>query len=115
PGRRDSLARWIAAGYLLFFVSNQSGIASGKLTRVAAEAAFGRTVELLKLPVADIAYCPHPAFPVGCFCRKQFPGLGVMLMERHGLAREHLVVVGDMKSDADFAAELGARYSDTSR
>ncbi|MBI3408374.1 MAG: HAD-IIIA family hydrolase [Planctomycetes bacterium] len=115
PGRRDTLARWIDAGYLLFFVSNQSGIASAKLSREAADAAFRRTVELLKLPVADIAYCPHPAFPVGCFCRKPFPGLGVMLMERHRLARDHLVVVGDMKSDADFAAELGAKYHDTSR
>ena len=38
---------------------------------------FARTVELLDLPVAEVAYCPHPAFPVGCFCRKPLPGLGV--------------------------------------
>lgn len=112
PGRREVLARWVAAGYRLFFVSNQSGIASGKLTHAAAEACFLRTAELLQLPVTGIAYCPHPAFPVGCYCRKPMPGLGVYLMERHQLAREHLVVVGDMASDAEFAAGLGARYVD---
>ncbi|HZZ80341.1 MAG TPA: aldo/keto reductase [Gemmataceae bacterium] len=112
PGRRDVLARWLDVGYQLFFVSNQSGIASGKLDRVAAEAAFARTVELLGLPVTEVVYCPHPAFPVGCYCRKPLPGLGVYLMQRHRLAREHLVMVGDMTSDADFAASIGARYFD---
>ena len=97
-------------GYTLFFVSNQSGVASGALTKEAAEAAFARTVELLGLPVAEVAYCPHPAFPVGCFCRKPLPGLGVSLVHRHQLARETLVMVGDMDSDQHFARALGARY-----
>jgi len=112
PDRRDTLSRWIDVGYKLFFVSNQSGIASGKLDQCAADQAFARTIELLRLPVAEVAYCPHPAFPVGCFCRKPMPGLGVTVMQRHRLAREHLVVVGDMDSDAVFAQSLGARYFD---
>jgi HAD superfamily hydrolase (TIGR01662 family) len=110
PGRREVLQRWIAEGYQLFLVSNQSGISSGKLDASVAEAAFARTVEMLDVPVADIAYCPHPAFPVGCYCRKPMPGLGVHLMQKHRLARESLIVVGDLKSDADFALSLGARY-----
>jgi len=115
PGRREALARWVEEGYRLFFVSNQSGIASGKLSHDMAQAAFLRTAELLQLPVTEIAYCPHPAFPIGCYCRKPMPGLGVYLMQRHRLAREHLVMVGDMASDAEFAANLGARYLDASR
>ncbi|HMP01526.1 MAG TPA: aldo/keto reductase [Gemmatales bacterium] len=109
-GRRAVLERWVAAGYRLFFVSNQSGVASGKVDRAAVEAAFLRTAELLGVPVAEIAYCPHSAFPVGCYCRKPLPGLGVHLMQRHRLARAHLVMVGDMESDAGFGANLGARY-----
>jgi HAD superfamily hydrolase (TIGR01662 family) len=112
PGRRETLARWIDAGYRLFFVSNQSGIASGKLSKDAADSAFARTVELLQLPVTEVAFCPHPAFPVACYCRKPMPGLGVYLVQRHHLAPEHLVVVGDMKSDAEFAAGIGAQYFD---
>ncbi len=112
PGRREVLARWVAAGYKLFLVSNQSGVASGQLGHDAAVTAFLRTSELLQLPIAEVAYCPHPAFPVGCFCRKPMPGLGVYLMHRHRLDPKHLVMVGDMKSDADFAAAIGATYYD---
>jgi HAD superfamily hydrolase (TIGR01662 family) len=99
-------------GLSLFFVSNQSGVASEKLSKADAEAAFARTIELLGLPVAEVMYCPHPAFPVGCFCRKPLPGLGVSLIQRHRLAREHLIMVGDMDSDRDFARALGVRYVD---
>jgi histidinol-phosphate phosphatase family protein len=112
PGRREKLRRFVDEGYRLFFVSNQSGVASGSLTAEAAEAAFARTVELLGLPVAEVAYCPHPAFPVGCFCRKPLPGLGVALLQRHGLARAQTLMVGDMDSDRDFARALGVRYVD---
>ncbi len=111
PRRREVLRRWVDDGYALFFVSNQSGVASGTVTREAAEAAFARTIELLGLPVAEVAYCPHPAFPVGCFCRKPLPGLGVSLIQRHELARERLIMVGDMDSDQDFARALAVRYA----
>lgn len=110
PGRREVLARLVEEGYRLFFVSNQSGVASGMVTRENAEAAFARTIELLGLPVTEVAYCPHPAFPVGCFCRKPLPGLGVSLIHRHQLSRAHLTMVGDMDSDRDFARALGVRY-----
>jgi histidinol-phosphate phosphatase family protein len=110
PGRRETLQRWVEVGYRLFFVSNQSGVASGQVSREAVDACFQRTVELLGLPVAEIAVCPHPAFPAGCFCRKPLPGLGIYLKQRHNLAGEHLAMVGDMDSDAQFAAALGATY-----
>ncbi|MFN7022653.1 MAG: HAD-IIIA family hydrolase, partial [Phycisphaerales bacterium] len=110
PNRRQILAEWHQQGYRLFFVSNQSGISSGKLESRNAEAAFHRTIELLNLPVDDVAYCPHKAFPVSCFCRKPMPGLAVKLIEKHGLALEHLHIVGDMKSDAELARAIGAIY-----
>ena len=40
------------------------------------------------------------------------PGLGVYLMQRHQLSREHLVMVGDMDTDAECAAVIGAGYFD---
>jgi HAD superfamily hydrolase (TIGR01662 family) len=113
PNRRETLSRWIDQGYSLFFVSNQSGIASGKLSQGDADSAFARTVELLGLPVTEITYCPHPAFPVGCFCRKPLPGIGVYLSRKYKLDPAHLVMVGDMDSDAAFAVSVGARYFDS--
>jgi len=110
PGRREVLQKWIDAGYSLFFVSNQSGIASKKLSREDAEAAFARTIELLDLPVTEVCFCPHRAFPVVCYCRKPMPGMGVDLMRRYKLSPEDLVMVGDMGSDAAFAAGLSVKY-----
>jgi HAD superfamily hydrolase (TIGR01662 family) len=112
PGRKEVLKKWIADGYKLFFISNQSGVSSGKVTVEAVEAAMARTVELLQLPVTEVVYCPHKAFPVLCFCRKPLPGLGVYLIRKHRLAREHLIVVGDLGSDQQFAEGIGARYVD---
>lgn len=110
PNRREVLSRWVADGYQLFFVSNQSGIAAGRVSHPLAQQAFYRTAALLNLPVTEISYCPHPSQPVGCFCRKPMPGLGVYLMQRHKLSRDHLIMVGDMDSDAHFAAGIGARF-----
>ena len=112
PGRREVLQRWIADGYQLFFVSNQSGVASGSVTLDAVQRCFQRTVELLDVPIADVAFCPHSAFPAGCFCRKPMPGLGVYLARKHNLALDTLVMVGDMDSDAQFARAIGATYVD---
>lgn len=112
PGRREVLQRWVADGWQLFLVSNQSGIASGNVSEAAVRAAFERTIELLGVPVVDLAYCPHTAFPAGCFCRKPMPGLGIALARKHGLAIDQWVMVGDMDSDADFARAIGARYVD---
>lgn len=114
PGRRDVLARWMDSGYRLFFVSNQSGIASGKVSEENVRAAFDRTIELLGLPVQEVCYCSHRAFPVVCFCRKPMPGMGVYLMKKYELSPQSLVMVGDMDSDRKFAEGLSITYHDAS-
>ncbi len=112
PGRRERLQQWLDDGWKLFFVSNQSGVSSGKLSLQTAQACFDRTIELLGLPVTDVAFCPHPAFPAGCFCRKPMPGMGIALACTHGLDPKQLVMVGDMTSDQAFAEAVGAVYHD---
>ena len=112
PKRTKVLKKWHAAGYKLFFVSNQSGVASMQVSHDAVQSAFHRTQQLLGVPIEEIVYCPHPHRPVGCFCRKPMPGLGVYLMERHQLAPEHLVMVGDRETDEGFARAIGATYFD---
>jgi len=104
------LRRWIDEGYRLFLVSNQSGIASEKVTDEVVRRCFARTVELLGVPVEDVAFCPHSAFPVGCFCRKPLPGLGIHLARKHGFDPTQAVMVGDLESDGKFAEAIGARF-----
>lgn len=115
PGRKELLEKWIEAGYELFFISNQSGVHSKHLSADDADACFQRTIDLLEVPVKEVIYCPHRAFPVVCFCRKPMPGMGVYLQRRHKLALEHLVMVGDMDSDAAFAKGLSVRYYDAEK
>ncbi len=67
PHRREALLKWIEDGYKLFFVSNQSGVASGKVAAAEVEAAFQRTIDLLGLPVTEVAYCPIPRFLQAAF------------------------------------------------
>lgn len=115
PGRAEVLRRWVDEGYRLYFVSNQSGVASEKVTEDAVRRCFDRTIELLGLPVADVAFCPHPAFPAGCFCRKPMPGLGIRLARTHGFDPSTAIMVGDLESDAKFAEAIGARYRPAER
>ena len=110
PDRKEVLQKWIDAGYELFFISNQSGVHSKKLSAEDAQACFQKTIDLLGLPVKEVIFCPHRAFPTVCFCRKPMPGMGVYLQRQHKLAHEHLVMVGDMDSDAAFADGLKIPY-----
>ena len=71
PGVRAALDRLRARGVRLGIVSNQSGIARGRLTAAQAEAVMARTVELLG-PFDDVRWCPH-APEDGCACRKPAP------------------------------------------
>ncbi len=110
PGRTQVLQRYVDTVWKLFFVSNQSGIASGHVSIEAVRAGFARTAELLGVPIDEFAFCPHTAFPAGCFCRKPMPGLGVWLARQHGLSLKDSIMVGDMDSDRQFAEAIGAQY-----
>lgn len=110
--RKEVLEQWRAAGYKLFFISNQSGIASGKVSEAEVEQAFAKTIADLGVPVEEVCYCPHRAFPVVCFCRKPMPGMAVYLMRKYALDPDKLVMVGDMSSDEEFARGLSITYYD---
>ena len=52
------------------------------------------------MPVVEVAYCPHKAFPVGCYCRKPLPGLDPSLDFRQRTASCY------MSSDIDWHEAL---------
>ena len=110
PGRREKLQERVDAGCQLFLVSNQGGIAAGMVGHEVVQAELTRTCELPGVPIAETVYCPHPANPAGCFCRKPMPRFGVYLMLRHQVSRDETAMVGDMESDAEFAEGLGIRF-----
>lgn len=111
PGRAAVLTRFREAGWRLLGVSNQGGVAAKMLSYEMALAGIGETQKQLGLRI-DTRFCPHPARPAKCWCRKPLPGFGIEFVERHRLDPARCIYVGDMKSDADFARGMGFRYFD---
>jgi histidinol-phosphate phosphatase family protein len=113
PGRTEVLKRYQAQGFRLLGVSNQSAVSKGTLSDEAARACFARTNALLGLDI-EVAFCPHEAAPINCWCRKPMPGMAVAWIERHTLDRAQVTMVGDMTTDRTFATRAGVRFVDQS-
>jgi histidinol phosphatase-like enzyme len=101
PKRTETLRRHAAAGFRLLGVSYQPGI-----PEEVARACFLRTNELLGLDI-EVEFCPHGGGPPVCWCRKPLPGLGVVLIERHGLDPERSLLIEASAADRGFASRLG--------
>ena len=110
PGRSVILRQYLAAGYRLLGISNQSGIAKKHLSKKAATACFDRTNMMLGI---DIEYlcCPHNVPPT-CYCRKPQLGIGVYFIEKYKLDPAQCIMVGDQTVDKTFARRLGFQYQD---
>lgn len=106
-GAGTALDRLRAAGVALAVVSNQSGVARGRLTTGQVEAVNAR-VEALLGPLGPFLYCPHgPAD--GCACRKPAPGLLLAAARALGVRPRDCAMVGDIGADVDAAIAAGAR------
>lgn len=111
PGRAEALRRRAAEGYRLFGLAWHPEVAAGAVAPGEVEASLARTRELLGVPI-EALYCPHADGPPACWCRKPLPGLGVVLVERHGLDPRRCLYVGQDASDRAFARRLGFDYRD---
>jgi histidinol-phosphate phosphatase family protein len=107
PGAREALDRVRAAGIPIGVVSNQSGVARGRITPEQVRAVNARVAELLG-PFDDWQWCPHGPDD-GCTCRKPRPGMVLAAARALGVAPERCAVVGDIGADVAAAAAAGAR------
>jgi HAD superfamily hydrolase (TIGR01662 family) len=105
-GARDALDRLRAAGVPTAVVSNQSGVALGKITRADVDAVNAR-IESLLGPLGPVLVCDH-APEAGCACRKPAPGLIEAAARALGVAPSECVVVGDIGADVEAARAAGA-------
>ena len=110
-GAREVLARYRDEGQRLCGISWHPEVAGGTTSADEVEAIFARTHQLLGLDV-DHVWCPHGDGAPVCWCRKPLPGLGVVLIERHGLDPARGVYIGRDASDRIFARALGFTYRD---
>jgi len=107
PGAREALDRVRAAGLATAMVSNQSGVALGRISAEDVAAVNARIEDLLG-PLGAVLVCAH-APAEGCECRKPAPGLIEAAARALGLRPQDCVVVGDIGADVEAAQAAGAR------
>lgn len=118
PGAQEAIRQLKALGYLVFVVTNQSGVARGYYTEADVTALHAwMNVELAKVGahIDRFYYCPHLAaatvenYRLDCHCRKPMPGMIVQAFGEWEVDRERSFLVGDKTSDVEAAEAAGIR------
>ena len=90
-------------GFLIFVITNQSGIARGMYT----EAEYGKLTQWMvkkfaerNIRIEKVYHCPHlPEINGPCECRKPKPGMIVQAMNEYGINPKLSVLIGDSERD----------------
>lgn len=111
PFAPEAVRRLTEAGWPVFVVSNQQGIAKGIISEddlMAVEREIVRRVEEAGGKIAAFYYCRHLA-TAGCSCRKPQPGLILKAAEEHGIDLDASVMVGDTERDVIAGSSAGCK------
>jgi len=110
PGAFEALQR-LQDRFLLFIVTNQTGVAKGVLTIKDVERINRRIVAALSergIAVTDVYVCPHNRAD-NCRCIKPKPYFIERAAECYGIDLSKSFAVGDHPHDVQFARNAGAR------
>lgn len=110
PGAEEGLRRLHQQGNRLVVITNQSGIARGRLSVQRLREIHGRLAEMLDragAPLDGIYYCPHRPED-DCACRKPKAKLLLDAAAQLGFEPEGAVVIGDKSCDVELGRSVGA-------
>lgn len=115
-GARESIKRLNDAGYLVFIVTNQAGIARGYYDETAVNTLHNwMQVELGKIGAHfdDVRFCPHhpegsvEALSITCDCRKPGTAMLESLVNQWAPDLSKSFMLGDSEKDAQAGEALG--------
>jgi D-glycero-D-manno-heptose 1,7-bisphosphate phosphatase len=105
PGAEQAIRLLAGGGWRVVVVTNQRGVALGRMTAADVDAVHAR---MAHLPIEGVFVCPHERGT--CDCRK--PATGLFEQARDGLGGIEFgesVVIGDSGSDIAAGEAIGAR------
>jgi histidinol-phosphate phosphatase family protein len=108
-GAVAGLQRFMAAGYRLVVVSNQSGVGRGLISEEEVESVNSKVAELLAAQGVFISswyYCPHHP-DEECRCRKPGPALFEAASALCPVDWGRSLMIGDKPSDVQAGLNLG--------
>ena len=111
PGSVEAIAKLSRSGFKVIVVTNQRGVATGKIKLQDLEDIHTRLrqgVTSLGGEVCDVFYCPHH-ISEGCMCRKPKAGMLLQAALKHKLALSECWMVGDMVADIVAGKEAGCK------
>jgi D-glycero-D-manno-heptose 1,7-bisphosphate phosphatase len=101
PDTIEVLKKFQDAGYILFIITNQSGVGRGYFT-IEQMHAFNNHMladfTAQGVNFTDLAYCPHSPDD-SCDCRKPHPKLINVLCDKYQIDKTQSFMVGDKSSD----------------
>lgn len=102
-------------GYLIFVVTNQSGIARGYYSEkdfLYLSTWMVQQFEEHGVSISKVYFCPHHEEISGsCSCRKPEPGMLLQAQKEYDLDLENSILVGDSQRDIEAAARAGVKES----
>lgn len=101
PFVADAIHKLNDAGWPVFMISNQQGIAKGIISEadlLEIQREIDRNVKQAGGKISAFYYCKHLASE-GCSCRKPKPGLILQAAKEHGIDLPDSVFVGDAERD----------------
>lgn len=118
PGAKELVGRLTKEGWLLFVVTNQSGVARGYYTEDDVHRlheAMNQEFAAYGGHITEFFYCPHlkgaplPQYDVDCNCRKPKPGMVIAGLQKYGIDKSHALLIGDSPRDVEAATAAGIR------
>lgn len=109
PGAIEAALQLQQAGFLLFIVTNQRGVARSRISSEDLQEIHSRMLRILAnhgVKIAKVYICPHEG---GCECRKPKPGMLLRAAAEFGVLLPQSWMIGDSISDVHAGRRAGCK------